>query len=78
MPPGASAVSSFSVSRDGTLRVISPSAATKQTAACWVVVTPDGRFAYASNTASGTISGYRIGFDGRLALLQADGQTAKT
>ena len=74
--PGASAVSSFSVSRDGTLRVISPSVATRQTAACWVVVTPDGRFAYASNTGSGTISGYRIAFDGSLALLQADGQTA--
>ncbi len=71
----ASAVSSLSVSRDGTLRVISPSVPTRQTAACWVVVTPDGRFAYASNTGSGTISGYRIRFDGTIALLQADGRT---
>ncbi len=74
--PGASAVSSLSVSRDGTLRVISASVATRQTAACWVVVTPEGRFAYASNTGSGTISGYRIRFDGTIALLQADGRTA--
>ncbi len=74
--PDASAVSSFLVSRDGMLRVISPSVPTRQTAACWVVVTPDGRFAYASNTGSGTISGYRIGFDGSPALLQADGRTA--
>jgi 6-phosphogluconolactonase (cycloisomerase 2 family) len=36
------------------------------------VTTDDGRFAYTSNTGSGTISSYAIGHDGSLALLAAD------
>jgi 6-phosphogluconolactonase (cycloisomerase 2 family) len=32
----------------------------------------NGRFAYTSNTGSGTISSYTIGHDGSLALLAAD------
>jgi 6-phosphogluconolactonase len=75
--PDASAVSSYHVARDGTLSVISPSVATHQTAACWVVVTGDGRFAYTTNTGSGSISGYEID-NGALTLLNADGRTADT
>src|SRR5262249_48798060 len=71
--PDASAVSSYLVADDGTLEVITPAAATTETAACWVVVTPDGRFAYTTNTGSGSISGYRVAFDGELALLNGDG-----
>ena len=74
----ASATSSYELGPDGTLRTISASVGTNQTAACWVVVTPNGRFAYATNTGSGSISGYRIGFDGALELLDADGRTAET
>jgi 6-phosphogluconolactonase len=51
--------------------VISPSVGTTQTAACWVVVTNDGRFAYVTNTGSGSISSYAISFDGGLTLLNA-------
>jgi 6-phosphogluconolactonase len=69
--PGASTVSSFTLERDGMLTVISPTVATTQTAACWVVVTNDGRFAYVTNTADNTISSFRIEFDGSLALLNA-------
>jgi 6-phosphogluconolactonase (cycloisomerase 2 family) len=36
------------------------------------VTTDDGRFAYTSNTGSGTISSYAIGHDGSLALLAAN------
>jgi len=75
---GASAVSSYRVTADGTLHVISPSVATHQTAACWVVVTEDDRFAYTANTGSGSISGYEIGRDGTLTLLNPDGRTADT
>jgi 6-phosphogluconolactonase len=49
-----------------------------QQAACWVAVTPDGRFAYTTNTGSGSISGYRVGHGGGLTLLDADGQTGHT
>jgi 6-phosphogluconolactonase (cycloisomerase 2 family) len=43
-----------------------------------VVVTDNGRFAYTTNTGSGSISGYRISHDGRLTILNADGRTAVT
>lgn len=76
--PDASATSSYELDRDGRLHTISPSVGTNQTANCWVVVTPNGRFAYVTNTGSGSISGYRIGFDGELELLDADGQTGVT
>ncbi len=74
----ASAVSSYIVSPDGALEVVSPSVGTNQTAACWVVVTKGGRFAYETNAGSGSISGYRINSDGTIALLDADGRTGVT
>jgi 6-phosphogluconolactonase len=74
----ASATSSYDVDRHGVLTALSASVGTKQTAACWVVVTPNGRFAYVTNTGSGSISGYAIDFDGTIELLDADGRTALT
>jgi 6-phosphogluconolactonase (cycloisomerase 2 family) len=69
---GAGALSSYLISRTGSLATISGSVADEQSAPCWVVTTDDGRFAYTSNTGSGTISSYAIGHDGSLALLAAD------
>jgi 6-phosphogluconolactonase len=74
----ASATSSYELDRHGMLTVISSSVGTNQTAACWVVVTPNGRYAYVTNTGSGSISGYSIDFDGTIDLLDADGRTAVT
>jgi 6-phosphogluconolactonase (cycloisomerase 2 family) len=74
----ASATSSYEVDRNGVLATISASVGTNQTANCWAVVTPNGRFAYVTNTGSGSISGYSIGFDGAIELLDADGRTAVT
>jgi 6-phosphogluconolactonase len=74
----ASAVSSYRVAGNGTISVISPSVATTETAACWVVVTGNGRYAYATNTGSNSVSGYAIASDGSLTLLDADGRTATT
>jgi 6-phosphogluconolactonase len=73
----ASAVSSYAVD-DGVIDPITPSAATTETAACWIVVTKDGRFAYTTNTGSGSISGYSISSGGELSLLDADGVTGVT
>ncbi len=75
--PGQSAVSSYEVD-DGEVEPITPSAATTETAACWIVVTEDGRFTYTSNTGSGSISGYRINRKGELSLLDGDGRTGVT
>ena len=72
----ASAVSSYAASPSGNLTVVSGSSPTHQTAACWVVVTDNGKFAYAANAASGSISGYRILKDGSLELLDPSGVTA--
>jgi 6-phosphogluconolactonase len=68
----AGALSSYLVSRSGSLATISGSVADNQSAPCWVVITDDGDFAYTSNTGSGTISSYTIGHDGSLALVARD------
>ena len=73
----ASAVSSYELGRDN-LQVVSPSIPTHQTAACWVVVTDNGKYAYTTNTGSGSVSGYRVSHDGTLTLLDADGRTGDT
>ncbi len=74
---GASAVSSLAVSSSG-VSVISASVPTTETAACWVVTTIDGRYAYAGNAGSSSISGYAIAPDGTLTLLTPGGKTAST
>jgi 6-phosphogluconolactonase len=76
--PNASVMSSYEVDQDGTVTPIEPNVATTETAACWVVVTKNGRFTYTTNTGSNSISGYAIGPDGDLTLLDADGRTAVT
>jgi 6-phosphogluconolactonase (cycloisomerase 2 family) len=74
----ASAISSYRVRRTGQLQIINPSVPTTETAACWVVVTGNGRFLYTTNAGSASISGYRIRPDGAITLLDADGVTAST
>lgn len=76
--PDQSAVSSYEIDDDGGLQTVSASAGTTETAACWVVVTPDGRFVYTTNTGSGSITGYEVGFDGALTILNANGRTGVT
>jgi 6-phosphogluconolactonase (cycloisomerase 2 family) len=71
---GATA-SSYKVSDDGGLRVVSGSVPDYGTAACWSVVSRGGRFAYISNP-DGSISGYSVSKNGTLTLLNADGKTA--
>ena len=65
---GASTVSSYRAGRDGALRTITGSLGVGQGAACWVAVSPSGRFAYTGN-ASGSISGFAIGRDGGLSAI---------
>jgi 6-phosphogluconolactonase len=69
----ASAVSSYVFEdwRPAQPLLVSASVGTTQTAACWVVVTPCGRYAYVTNTASGTISSYAVARNGRIRLLAA-------
>jgi 6-phosphogluconolactonase len=75
---GSGSASSYTVSEDGNLAVISGAVPTKQTAACWLIASHDGRFIYTANAGSGSISGFRVGQNGSLELLDADGRTAVT
>jgi 6-phosphogluconolactonase len=67
---GASAVSSYSLDSSGLLTTISASVPDNEAAACWIAVTKNGRFAYTTNTGSGSISSYALGHDGSLGLLE--------
>ncbi len=71
-------VSSYALAKDGDLHVVSPAVGSTETAACWVVVSNDGRFAYTTNAGSGSVSAYRVAFDGSLALLNENGRTGST
>lgn len=76
---GKSAVSSYSVSDDEDedfVQLLSGSVPDFQTAACWLVTSPKGHFAYTANAGSGTVSGYAIDRKGQLTLLEADGRSA--
>jgi 6-phosphogluconolactonase len=73
----ASTVSSYRVSA-GTASLIDGPVATTETAACWVAITNNGKYAYAANTGSGTVTGFRIARNGTLHRLEADGVTGVT
>lgn len=70
-PSGTSAVSSYSISNSGSLTTISASVPDTQLAACWLVVTGNGRFAYTANAHSTTISSYTISGSGKISLLES-------
>lgn len=53
------------------LRPITRSSATTQSATCWVAVDQTGTFAYFGNYDDRSLSGYRIGSDGVLSLMDA-------
>jgi 6-phosphogluconolactonase (cycloisomerase 2 family) len=74
----ASAVSTYRFDGPSSIAPISPSVPTTETAACWIAMTEDGRYAYATNTGSNSITGYRVTPGGMLELLDADGETAET
>lgn len=74
----ASTVSSYRIWWGGSVRVVDGAVPTTETAACWIVVSKDGRFAYSTNGGSGSVSGLRIDRRGNLELLDADGVTGDT
>jgi len=74
----AGSASSYNLSEDGDLAVITASASTKQKAPCWLILSHDGRFAYTANAGSGSLSGFSVSHTGALELITADGRTAVT
>ena len=72
----ASAISSYDLDDEPTgLETISASVPAHQSAACWVVLARHGRFAYITNTGSGTVTGFKVDRRGALSPLNADGLT---
>lgn len=77
--PGASSVSSYHVSYDGTISLINGPVLAGQTAACWVVVTDNNKFVYATNTGSNDVSSFTSNASGHLDIFHAvAGNSGKT
>ena len=72
-----SAVSSYIINGDGTLTTLTASAPTTETAACWIVATNNGKFVYATNANSASVSGFSVA-KGELDLLTPGGKTGNT
>ncbi len=70
--------SSYRLGDEASLTRVSSMVMTGQRAACWAVVTSNGRFGYVANAGTGNVSGFAIGADGSATLLDADGVTAAT
>ena len=69
--PAASAVSSYYISSNGMISLVDGPVSAGQTAACWVVVTNNGKYVYATNTGSGNLSSFRTETGGGLNVLNA-------
>ena len=70
--------SSYRISDAAGLTPVSAMAMTGQRAACWAVVTKNGRYGYVINAGTGNISGFAIAQDGSATLLNEDGVSATT
>jgi 6-phosphogluconolactonase (cycloisomerase 2 family) len=65
-----STLSSYRLGSSGAT-VISASVSTGGIAACWVTVTPNGRWAFDSNAHGGTVSSFSIASNGAIALVHS-------
>ena len=70
---GTSSASSYRIGekREPALQLVTAALANGQGAACWIAITPNGRYAYSANAAASNISAYGIDRTGGLTLLQA-------
>jgi 6-phosphogluconolactonase (cycloisomerase 2 family) len=58
--PGASVLSSYQINNNGVITLANGSVGAGQSAACWVVITNNGKYAYTTNTASNNLSTFGI------------------
>jgi 6-phosphogluconolactonase len=66
----SASASSYRLTTQNALQIISPSVPNGQAATCWIALTREGH-AFVSNTASSTLSAYHVANDGHLALVDA-------
>jgi len=73
---GLSTLASYRIDRASNVTAVGAPVPTTQTAACWVAITLDHRFAYTTNTGSDTISGFSVSAAGQLTPLGANSVVA--
>ena len=61
-----STISSFSINSNATIIPVSSAVPTDGAGNCWLVLTPDGNAVYTSNSASSSISGFKVAGNGVL------------
>jgi 6-phosphogluconolactonase (cycloisomerase 2 family) len=66
-----SALSVYDIDRDGMVSLVAGPVPDGQVAACWVVLSKDGRYAYTANAGSASISSYRLARDGSITLVNS-------
>jgi 6-phosphogluconolactonase (cycloisomerase 2 family) len=64
--------------RTDRLAIVTASAHTYQGAPCWLILTPNGRYAYTGNAATGTITGFAVSHNGVLNILVPSGLSGST
>ncbi|HAG94448.1 MAG: 3-carboxymuconate cyclase [Pseudomonadales bacterium] len=69
----ASSLSSYRVNDNGSLSVLASAVPTTETAACWVVMSANGRTAFTTNAGSSSISAFKVKRNGSLTLTTQDG-----
>ena len=76
---GSSGAASYDLAADGSISTITAPIETGQQAACWLVASKDGRYAFVANAASSSVSTFAVSPAGELTFLRAatiDGMTA--
>jgi hypothetical protein len=69
--PLQGAAAAYDVNSDGTLQPVGPSVRNGRSDTCWIVLTDDQRFAYATNAMTNDISSYTADPQGNLTLLKS-------
>lgn len=68
---GQGAAASYQIGRDGVLIPVSGTVRNNRSDTCWIVLSDNQRYAYATNAMSNDISSYRVDPDGSMTLLQS-------
>lgn len=69
---GPTTISSFDIASGGELIALTTALPTMGNGSCWFAFTPDGSYVYASNSASGTLSGFSVSSSGLLTALPTE------
>jgi 6-phosphogluconolactonase (cycloisomerase 2 family) len=76
---GSSGAASYDLAQNGSISTITAPLESGQRAACWLVASNDGRYAFVANAASSSVSTFAVSPNGELTFLRAatiDGMTA--